>query len=103
MLTQPIPCLRKASIALSLIAVLLVFFTLTLVEAIWCSDQSDHATDRALVRELGLTDLSLFTEARYTRHPSQTDRHTAFQDHPAALEHFPTGSFMRPPHLEAEQ
>ena len=36
---------------------------------------------------LGLTDLALFTEARYTRHPSQADLQSAFQDHPVALEH----------------
>ena len=51
----------------------------------------------ALVAQLRLTDLSLFTEARYTRHPSQADLHSAFQDHPLALEHFPTGSLMVPP------
>jgi hypothetical protein len=45
-----------------------------------------------------LTDLALCTEARYTRHPSQADRHTAFQDHPASLEHFPTGSVIGPVH-----
>ena len=49
-----------------------------------------------LVGELGLTDLSLFTEARYTRHPSQADLHSAFQDHPLALEHFPSGSLVPP-------
>jgi hypothetical protein len=43
-----------------------------------------------------LTDLCLCTEARYTRHPSQADRHTPFQDHPAALEHFPSGSVIGP-------
>jgi hypothetical protein len=54
----------------------------------------------ALVRDLGLTDLALFTEARYTRHLTQADRHTAFQDHPLALEHFPSGSLHgAPPHL----
>lgn len=51
------------------------------------------------VRELELTDLSLFTEARYTRHLSQSDRHTSFQDHPMALEHFPSGSLVTPPTL----
>ena len=51
----------------------------------------------ALVRELGLTDLCLFTEARYTRHPSQADLFTPFQEHPASLEHFPSGSLMAPP------
>lgn len=49
--------------------------------------------------QLGLTDLALFTEARYTRHPSQADFHTPFQDHPAALEHFPSGSFVPPPQV----
>lgn len=49
------------------------------------------------VQGLDLTDLSLFTEARYTRHLSQADRHTAFQDHPLSLEHFPSGSLVLPP------
>ena len=44
-----------------------------------------------------LTDLCLFTEARYTRHLSQADLHSAFQDHPLGLEHFPTGSLVPPP------
>lgn len=53
-----------------------------------------------LVRRLGLTDLCLSTEANYTRHLSLSDFHTAFQDHPLALEHFPSGAlFGPPPHL----
>ncbi len=51
---------------------------------------------RALVETLGLTDLSLWTEARYPRHPSQADRFTPFQDFPSALEHFPAGSIIAP-------
>ncbi|MGZ5059076.1 MAG: hypothetical protein ACXWAA_11595 [Methylobacter sp.] len=51
----------------------------------------------ALVKTLQLTDLCLFTEARYTRHLSQADLNTAFQDHPLSLEHFPSGSFTQPP------
>lgn len=51
----------------------------------------------ALVAQLRLTDLCLFTEARYTRHLSQADLNTAFQDHPLSLEHFPSGSFLAPP------
>lgn len=42
---------------------------------------------------LGLTDLCLATEARYTRHPAVSDHLTPFMDHPGAIEHFPTGSF----------
>jgi hypothetical protein len=50
-----------------------------------------------LVRRLELTDLCLSTEANYTRHLSLADFHTAFQDHPLALEHFPSGSLLGPP------
>ncbi|MDO8945652.1 MAG: hypothetical protein Q7U88_00685 [Desulfocapsaceae bacterium] len=54
-----------------------------------------------IVRVLTLTDLCLFTEARYTRHPSMADLHTPFQDHPLALEHFPSGAIMAvPPQLK---
>jgi hypothetical protein len=54
---------------------------------------------RQLVRKLHLTDLCLFTEARYTRHLSQADLHSAFQDHPLSFEHFPSGSLTLPPAL----
>ncbi|WP_333822326.1 hypothetical protein [Pinisolibacter sp.] len=53
---------------------------------------------RALVAELGLTDLALFTEARYTRNPSLADLQSAFQDGPLTFEHFPSGSLVAPPH-----
>jgi hypothetical protein len=46
---------------------------------------------------LQLTDLCLFTEATYTRHLSQADLHTPFQDSPMSLEHFPSGSLVAPP------
>ncbi len=49
--------------------------------------------NRNLVQVLVLTDLAIWTEARYTRHPSQADVFSAFQDSPAALEHFPAGAF----------
>jgi hypothetical protein len=51
----------------------------------------------AMVREVGLTDLCLFTEASYTRNPSQTDLQAPFQEHPVSLEHFPSGSIIPPP------
>lgn len=50
-----------------------------------------------LVRSLELTDLCLFTDARYTRHPSMADMNTPFQEHPLSLEHFPSGSLLPPP------
>ena len=51
---------------------------------------------RQLVSFLELTDLAIWTEARYTRHPSQTDFFTPFQDFPSSLEHFPAGSIIAP-------
>lgn len=50
-----------------------------------------------MVRQYRLTDLSLFTEARYTRHPSVADLNTAFQDSPFSFEHFPSGSLVPVP------
>jgi len=61
-----------------------------------------RGANRELVRELQITDLCLFTEARYTRHPAMADRHAPFQDHPLSLEHFPTGSLVHPPALPRE-
>ena len=61
------------------------------------TDQSRLLANQALVTHLGLTDLALFTESRYTRHPSQADLHAALQDHPGAFDHFPTGSLILPP------
>jgi hypothetical protein len=58
---------------------------------------------RILVEKLQLTDLCLFTEARYTRHPSMADLHSAFQDHPLALDHFPSGSLAAPPRFRSER
>ncbi len=56
-----------------------------------------YPAKRQLVSSLQLTDLSIWTEARYTRHPSQADFFSPFQDFPSALEHFPAGSILAPP------
>lgn len=56
----------------------------------------DHDLGR-IVETLGLTDLALWSEARYTRHPSQADFFSAFQNAPASLDSFPAGSFVPPP------
>ncbi|MGB4064627.1 MAG: hypothetical protein WBK19_12470 [Azonexus sp.] len=61
------------------------------------ADEQKLTANRALVEKLGLTDLALFTEARYTRHPTQADLHSALQDHPGAFDHFPSGSLLPPP------
>ena len=59
--------------------------------------QARMAQSAQLVKAVGLTDLALFTEARYTRNPALADLHTAFQDSPFAFEHFPSGSFAPRP------
>ena len=55
--------------------------------------ESDLEIQRIAVAGLGLTDLGIATEARYTRHPAVSDPMAPFMDHPGALEHFPTGTF----------
>jgi hypothetical protein len=55
------------------------------------------AMRRGLVKHFSLTDLALFTDARYTRNPAMADLATPFQDYPMAFEHFPSGSLMPPP------
>ncbi|MBI4742897.1 MAG: hypothetical protein HY777_15420 [Betaproteobacteria bacterium] len=74
-------------------------FAATFADAAWLRHRrADVMTQkRDLVARLQLTDLCLFTEARYTRHLSQADLHSAFQDHPLGLEHFPSGSLVPPP------
>jgi len=54
---------------------------------------------REMVHKFHLTDLCLFTEANYTRHLSQADLHTPFQDAPSSLEHFPSGGIVAPPEI----
>jgi hypothetical protein len=90
---------RNSLRAFGFIACLLALFLLTFVDAALRRAGSDEvlASNGRLVAQLGLTDLCLFTEARYTRHPSQADLHSAFQDHPLSLEHFPSGSLLPPP------
>jgi hypothetical protein len=91
--------LTKADVYIVFTAVMsLAFLSLVFVHPLL---QSGHdlriGQTRDLVGYLGLTDLCLFTEARYTRHITQADMHSAFQDHPFAFEHFPSGSILPPP------
>lgn len=91
--------MRRSTFLLLFFAVSSLCILLSLIDADIRRQQA--ATDLQqrgqLVGALDLTDLALFTEARYTRHLSQSDLHSAFQDHPLALEHFPSGSMQLPP------
>ena len=59
--------------------------------------KKEQAVQAVAVAGLGLTDLCVATEARYTRHPAVSDPMAPFMDHPGAIEHFPTGSVWSPP------
>ena len=92
--------MRKSDLYLVLIALNLVILGLLLVVHPLLTAgtfKEKIAEEKRLVRELGLTDLCLFTEARYARHLSQADLHSPFQDHPLSLEHSPSGSLVLPP------
>jgi len=64
--------------------------------------QQHAGSQMAQLRRLQVTDLCLVTEARYTRHPALADHHAPFQEHPLALEHFPSGSLIQPSLPEGE-
>ena len=49
-----------------------------------------------VVFHLGLSDLALSTEARYTRHPATSDSVVVSMDHPGAIDHFPSTFFWAP-------
>jgi hypothetical protein len=78
-------------------ALLMAGFVSTLVESTFASPRGSRHSAAELTRRLALTDLVLVTEARYLRHLSLADRHSAFQDHPFALEHFPSGAVIGVP------
>lgn len=91
--------MRKSNLFFLYLAINIILLFLMFVHA----SLKRHAEARfikekaEMVRRIGLTDLCLFTEASYTRHLSQADLHTAFQDSPMSLEHFPSGSLVAPP------
>ncbi len=96
---------RKSTIFFVLVGLGVAAFALMAAHAHDRSAQAQAAwSEKArLVERLELTDLCLFTDARYARHPSMADRHTPFQDSPMAMEHFPSGTLiLTPPHLQTQ-
>jgi hypothetical protein len=91
--------LRKSDIFLLCLATGLVLSGLLFVDAHLRRQANMPLIESraALVKKLQLTDLCLFTEARYARHLSQADLHSPFQDYPMSPEHFPAGSLTQPP------
>jgi len=93
--------MRKSDQFIIVAALLVALFLLTLLDVTFRGGlENRRLLDMSeMVSNLELTDLSLFTEARYTRHLSQSDLHSAFQDHPLSFEHFPSGSLVMPPRV----
>jgi hypothetical protein len=85
------------AIAIIVLASILLVATLSIAWRERLQAEETRAANQRLVVSLQLTDIYLFTEARYTRHPTQADLNTPFQEHPLALDHFPSGSLIKPP------
>lgn len=87
--------------SLALLTLLSVFFLIyggvaVMTEDIRREQEQTFLQMRALVSFLGVTDLALSTEARYTRHPAVSDSLVIGMDHPGALDHFPSTMFWAP-------
>ena len=91
--------LRKSDVFLFALSAAVCCFALIFVHAHLTKKKGLPALRERIemVSALQLTDICLFTDARYTRHPSMADLHTPFQDHPMSFEHFPSGSLVTPP------
>ncbi len=98
MVTHHAEAFRLSNIFLCCTALGISLFLLLFLHAALVSQSSASLLqERILLTEkLGLTDLCLFTDARYTRNPATADLASPFQDHPMSLEHFPSGSIITP-------
>jgi len=96
--------MRKSTLFILVTSVNVLLLVLLLVHARHDRERGAAMlrSNEEIVRDLQLTDLCLFTEARYTRNPAMADLHAPFQDHPLALEHFPSGSLVTPPRFPRE-
>ena len=90
--------MRKSSLVIAVIGFqTLLAVSLLFISGFWVKqDGPRHDRNGNMVKQLELTDLCLFTEARYTRHISQADLFSPFQDHPMSFEHFPSGTLVGP-------
>jgi hypothetical protein len=92
--------MKRANLFLSFLALSLILVSLMFLHARFRERAAlPYLREKTeMVRRLGLTDLCLFTEASYTRHLTQADRHTPFQDYPMSSDYFPSGSIVPPPY-----
>lgn len=96
--------MRKSDSLLLFFSICLFLFVVTVVDSTLRQKTAVAVLKQRadMVHEYDLTDLALFTEARYTRHVTQADLHSAFQDHPMSFEHFPSGSLYLPPQVSSQ-
>lgn len=90
----------RKSLAFSLfvfLCLLTLFFLGVRSEVAVARFESSARAFYEITSALKLTDISFSSDARYTRHPSQADIFSAFQDYPGSIEHFPSGSVTPPP------
>jgi hypothetical protein len=90
---------RKCDFFFIFVALNLAAFVLMFAHAHFKSSSARAGLEEKalIVERLELTDLCLFTDARYARNPAMADLHTPFQDSPMAMEHFPSGTVILPP------
>jgi hypothetical protein len=91
--------MRKSNLFLLYLAINITLLALLFGHAFLGQKRDAYLFEKKkeIVHEYRLTDLCLFTEASYTRHPAVADRHAPFQDGPMSFEHFPSGSILPPP------
>ena len=91
--------MRKSNFFLIFLAIQVLLLGLIFIHASFRTGKDIPSLQEKgeMVKRFELTDLCLFTEASYTRHLTQADLHTPFQDSPVSLEHFPSGSIVMSP------
>ena len=91
--------MRRSSVFFLYLTIHMILLSLMFIHASFRRDSEARFVKEKMemAQTFELTDLCLFTEANYTRHLSQADFHTPFQDSPMSLEHFPSGSIAAPP------
>jgi len=91
--------MRKADFFLACMALGFSLFALMFVHSVLARREiaPNLRAKAKLVAKMSLTDLCLFTEARYTRHPVMADLNTPFQDYPMSIEHYPSGTLLPVP------
>ena len=80
--------------AVIFLVVACIFFHARYLHSMWDDSVSANC---AMTSVLGLSDLAISTEARYSRHLALSDIFSAFQDTPSGLDILPSGTFFTPP------